>query len=132
MKTFDLGFGCLGNGTTIWDRNQTAGGDYKTVAHISAYGGVKLYDQRLKTSPEAMRRIIDLAGRQQLDFYHWWFNQSYATQYSLFYESMTFRQQHEAHDDWPKEKTAEWLYHKYITFVCLNRDYTMPAELEAR
>ena len=60
MKTFDLGFGCLGNGTTVWDRNQDTGNDYKTVAHIAAYGGVKLYDQRLKTSPEALRRIIDM------------------------------------------------------------------------
>ena len=84
MKTFDLGFGCLGNGTTVWDRNQNTGSDYKTVAHIAAYGGVKLYDQRLKTSPEALRRIIDMAGRQQLDFYHWWFGQSYAMQFSLF------------------------------------------------
>ena len=132
VKTFDLGFGCLGNGTTVWDRNQDTGNDYKTVAHIAAYGGVKLYDQRLKTSPEALRRIIDMAGRQQLDFYHWWFGQSYATQYSLFYESMTLRQQLAERDDWPKEKSAEWMYRKYITFACLNQGYTMPAELETR
>lgn len=132
MKTFDLGFGCLGNGTTVWDRNQDTGNDYKTVAHIAAYGGVKLYDQRLKTNPEALRRIIDMAGRQQLDFYHWWFGQSCATQYSLFYESMTLRQQLAERDDWPKEKTAEWMYQKYITFACLNQGYTMPAELETR
>lgn len=93
---------------------------------------MKLYDQRLKTSLEALRRIIDMAGRQQLDFYHWWFGQSYAMQFSLFYESMTIRQQLAERDDWPKEKTAEWMYQKYITFSCLNQGYTMPAELETR
>ena len=84
MKTFDLGFGCLGNGITVWDRKQYTGSDYKTVAHIAAYGGVKLYDQRIKTSPEDLRRIIDMARRQQLA----------------------------ERDDWPKGKSAEWMYQK--------------------
>lgn len=132
MKTFDLGFGCLGNGITVWDRKQYTGSDYKTVAHIAAYGGVKLYDQRIKTSPEDLRRIIDMARRQQLEFFNWWVGQRYASQYSLFYESMTLRQQLAERDDWPKEKSAEWMYQKYITSACLNHGYTMPAELETR
>ena len=132
MKTFDLGFGYLGNGITVWDRNQNAGSDYKTVAHIADYGGVKLYDQRLKTSPEALRQIMNSARRKQLDFRDWFFSQLYATQFSLFYESMNLSQMFSKHDDWPKEKSAEWMYQQYITFSCLNEGYTIPSELEIK
>jgi hypothetical protein len=41
-KKSDLGFGYLGNGMTVWDRNQEANGDYKTVAHISDNGNITL------------------------------------------------------------------------------------------
>ncbi len=30
----DLGFGHMGNGITVWDRNQLESNDFKTVAHI--------------------------------------------------------------------------------------------------
>lgn len=42
-KGVSLGFGSMGNGTTVWDRNTTRNGDYVTVAHISDYGEVKYY-----------------------------------------------------------------------------------------
>ena len=46
-KEIDLGFGCLGNGTTVWDRNREQQGDYKKVAHISDLGEITWYDKRL-------------------------------------------------------------------------------------
>ncbi len=33
-----LGFGCLGNGTTVWDSSRERNNDYVTVAHISDDG----------------------------------------------------------------------------------------------
>jgi len=32
---YDLGFGHLGNGITVWNRLQIENNDYKTIAHIS-------------------------------------------------------------------------------------------------
>jgi hypothetical protein len=53
----DLGFGFLGNGLTVWDKNQTQNGDYKTVAHITNGGLVKLYKNHNLT-PSAIKKII--------------------------------------------------------------------------
>ena len=37
-KEYDLGFGYLGNGTTVWNRLEEVDNDYKTIAHISDEG----------------------------------------------------------------------------------------------
>jgi len=42
-KVVSLGFGSMGSGITVWDRNTTINGDYVTVAHIGDYGEVKYY-----------------------------------------------------------------------------------------
>ena len=34
-KAYDLGYGHLGNGVTVWNRLEEEHGDYKTVAHIA-------------------------------------------------------------------------------------------------
>ena len=34
-KAYDLGYGHLGNGLTVWNRLEEEHGDYKTVAHIA-------------------------------------------------------------------------------------------------
>lgn len=44
-KAYDLGFGLLGNGTTVWNRLEEENHDYKTVAHIGEDGHVTLYEQ---------------------------------------------------------------------------------------
>ena len=44
-KAYDLGFGMLGNGTTVWNRLEEENHDYKTVAHIGEDGHVTLYEQ---------------------------------------------------------------------------------------
>ena len=43
-KAYDLGFGSMGNGTTVWNRLEEKDGDYRTVAHISDNGNVSFYD----------------------------------------------------------------------------------------
>ena len=35
QKAYDLGFGHLGNGLTVWNRMEEVDGDYRTVAHIA-------------------------------------------------------------------------------------------------
>ena len=44
---YELGFGRLGNGTTVWNRLEEENGDYKTIAHIEDDGNVTLYEQKI-------------------------------------------------------------------------------------
>ncbi|NLB80811.1 MAG: hypothetical protein GX800_04205, partial [Clostridiaceae bacterium] len=46
-KQYDLGFGYLGNGLTVWNRLEEVNGDYKTVAHIDNDGNITYYDKEM-------------------------------------------------------------------------------------
>jgi len=64
-KKYDLGFGSLGNGTTVWNRAQQVNGDYKTVAHISVGGNITYYDKKM---PEDVKRQIeDMAANESFN-----------------------------------------------------------------
>ena len=54
-KTYDLGYGHLGNGLTVWNRLEEEHGDYKTVAHIAPDRTVTIYDEEM---PQAVREEI--------------------------------------------------------------------------
>jgi RNA polymerase-interacting CarD/CdnL/TRCF family regulator len=63
-KKYDLGFGSLGNGTTVWNRAQQVNGDYKTVAHISVGGNITYYDKKM---PEDVKKQIeDMAANESV------------------------------------------------------------------
>lgn len=65
-REVDLGFGGLGNGTTVWDRNRIENNDYKIVAHISNLGNITYYDKNL---PEvAKNKIEEMAMKEKQDF----------------------------------------------------------------
>ena len=61
-KAYDLGFGSMGNGTTVWNRLEEKDGDYRTVAHISDDGNVSFYDPDMP--PGVIDRIHAFAERQ--------------------------------------------------------------------
>ena len=44
---YDLGFGHLGNGVTVWNRLELRDGDYKTIAHIAPDRTVTYYEDGL-------------------------------------------------------------------------------------
>ena len=54
-KAYDLGYGHLGNGLTVWNRLEEEHGDYKTVAHIAPDRTVQIYDEEM---PQAVREEI--------------------------------------------------------------------------
>ena len=54
-KAYDLGYGHLGNGLTVWNRLEEEHGDYKTVAHIAPDRTVTIYDEEM---PQAVREEI--------------------------------------------------------------------------
>ena len=54
-KAYDLGYGHMGNGLTVWNRLEEEHGDYKTVAHIAPDRTVTIYDEEM---PQAVREEI--------------------------------------------------------------------------
>jgi hypothetical protein len=65
-REVDLGFGGLGNGTTVWDRNRIENNDYKIVAHISNLGNITYYDKNLPEN--AKNKIEEMAMKEKQDF----------------------------------------------------------------
>ena len=59
---YDLGFGYLGNGLTVWNRAVEVNGDYPTVAHISPEGEITYYEENL---PQSVRERIERAAQQE-------------------------------------------------------------------
>lgn len=59
-QKYDLGFGFLGNGLSVWNRLQNEHGDYKTIAHIATDRTVRFYDRNI---PESVKkRIYEVAA----------------------------------------------------------------------
>ena len=59
-KAYDLGYGYLGNGLTVWNRLEEEHGDYKTVAHIAPDRTVQFYDEEMpQTVRDKIQRIAD-------------------------------------------------------------------------
>ena len=64
QKAYDLGFGHLGNGLTIWNRLEEVDGDYRTVAHIAPDRTVQIYDEEM---PQEIReRIQQVADTSEM------------------------------------------------------------------
>jgi hypothetical protein len=59
-KIYDLGYGFLGNGITVWNRAEEKDGDYVTVAHIGTDRKVTFYD---KDMPHDVKQKIDNVAR---------------------------------------------------------------------
>ena len=57
---YDLGFGHMGNGLTVWNRLRTVDGDYQTVAHIAPDRSVTIYDTDMPD--EVRQQIYDMAA----------------------------------------------------------------------
>ena len=59
-KQYDLNYGHLGNGLTVWNRAEERDGDYVTVAHIDPDRFVKFYD---KDMPDNLKARIEHIAR---------------------------------------------------------------------
>lgn len=55
LSRYDIGYGAMGNGVTVWNRKEEEHGDYKTIAHIDPDRTVKFYDENL---PDAVKEQI--------------------------------------------------------------------------
>ena len=57
MSNFELFIGYLGNGATVCNKAVEENGDYKTVAHISTAGNIKLYLKDDYIPQDSMEKI---------------------------------------------------------------------------
>ncbi len=57
-QRYDLGYGHMGNGLTVWNRLEEEHGDYKTVAHIAPDRTVTFYDPDMPEVVKAQIRKI--------------------------------------------------------------------------
>ncbi len=63
----DIRFGCLGNGTTVYDvANETSWHDYETVAHIQPWGQVRYYVDDL--TEEQLRQIDKISQKSAKEY----------------------------------------------------------------
>lgn len=62
-KKYELGFGYLGNGLTVWNRLEEEHGDYKTVAHIGDDGSVDFYEEL----PQPLQNRINDEAKEHRD-----------------------------------------------------------------
>ena len=60
-KEFELFIGYLGNGATVCNKAKQENGDYKTIAHITVAGNIKLYVKPDYIPSDAMKRIEETA-----------------------------------------------------------------------
>lgn len=65
MKDFELFIGYLGNGATVCNKAVEENGDYKTIAHISVAGNIKLYVKPSYIPTEEMEKIEEVAARHK-------------------------------------------------------------------
>lgn len=59
-KQYELGYGHMGNGLTVWNRLEEKDGDYVTVAHIAGDRTVTFYDKEL---PDTVKAEIEETAR---------------------------------------------------------------------
>lgn len=56
MRKFNLGYGCLGNGTMVWNTLREVHGDYEKIAHITDLGEISYYQKNL---PSQVKKQIE-------------------------------------------------------------------------
>ncbi len=60
LSQYDIGYGFMGNGLTVWNRLEEVHGDYKTIAHIDDERNIRFWDDEL---PEIIKeRIREIAA----------------------------------------------------------------------
>lgn len=67
-EKFELWLGCFGNGITVCNKAVEVNGDYKTVAHISNAGNIKLYVKENYIPREDMKHIEEVAENNKKSF----------------------------------------------------------------
>lgn len=126
---YDLMFGCLGNGTTVFNRSRMEYGDYKNVAHIDDCGVVAWYEKP-ETLPEyARQEINDHAAAQARNFKHGFVHLPKSAALDMLNEVLNIGQFITVfHEDGIAGKSIEEIYNAFIEYTCRNGKRTMPQQ----
>lgn len=129
MRTYDLGFGCLGNGITVYNRNRMCGGDYQTVAHIAPCGAYKLY---ILLPGEARAQIIRQARNAAKAFRQTWAETGRMRRLEELSEHIMTYAQFKAFGGYDTllALTTEQSLALFIQYTCINKGYINPNEPE--
>lgn len=129
MRTYDLGFGCLGNGITVYNRNRMCGGDYQTVAHIAPCGAYKLY---IPLPGEARAQIIRQARNAAKAFRQTWAETGRMRRLEELSEHIMTYAQFKAFGGYDTllALTTEQSLALFIQYTCINKGYINPNEPE--
>jgi flagellar hook-basal body complex protein FliE len=65
---FDTGAAFKGNGLTIYDRNQSQGGDFKNIAHISEDGKITIWDKNIKKEHKLIQALKKISNGFKASF----------------------------------------------------------------
>ena len=107
---YDLGYGHMGNGLTVWNRLAEEHGDYKTVAHIAPDRTVTFYDQDMPETVKAQIREIAMTAEMSIS----------ATQDApVFSVPPQVPEQEQAKQDTVPQSspTVREVYEKYVSIV---------------
>jgi hypothetical protein len=74
---YDTGAAFKGNGMTIYDRNQSQGGDYKNIAHIGEDGKLTIWDKNIKKEPKLMQSLKKISQEFKTSFKESVVNENY-------------------------------------------------------
>lgn len=88
MLKYDIMFCSLGNGVTVCNRNQIKNGDYKTIAHISAGGNVKYYEDKNKMPDYAVKSIENMAALERKKFQENFIKKPKPQQYEIILDAL--------------------------------------------
>lgn len=59
IEKYNIGFGYMGNGLIVWDRNREKHGDYMNIAHIDPERKVKYYEELSEEVKSYIHNIAD-------------------------------------------------------------------------
>lgn len=120
---YDLMFGRLGNGTTVFNCARMEHGDYQTVAHIDDCGAIRWYVDVEKLPPYATKEVNVVALRNMEQFKEKFLRLDRFAALCAVYDTFPI---HMLQDD-VSQKTVEELYETYMKFTC-QRGYIAPEQ----
>ena len=69
VKEYDIGYGFLGNGITVWNHAEEKDGDYVTIAHISNERDITFYDTDIPDNiKESIEDVAQSLDKGELDY----------------------------------------------------------------
>lgn len=125
---YDLMFGRLGNGTTVFNLAREEYGDYQNVAHIDDCGTVRWYVDTGKLPPYVLEDVSASARRDAEKFKENFLRMDRSRALEMLGDLLNVGQFLIVfHEENIADKGMEEIYQAYIKYVCKNGKRTMPA-----